>query len=230
MRVAVFSDVHGNAVALAAVLDDIARLGADRVLCGGDLAFGGPDPVACVDRLQALGIPCVRGNTDEWCTDARRVPADPMSEWTRSRLTPAAREFLAGLPFEHRLDDLLVVHATPWSISDVVPQGADDATMRRMLAEGRAAAVVYGHIHLGWIGQPAGGGLVVNTGSVGFPFDGDPRASYALLERGTSGWTAVLRRVAYDVEAAAASFPADHPAPARWAAIMRTGRTAGAAG
>ena len=116
------------------------------------------------------------------------------------------------------------MHASPWSVSDLVPKDADQATMRRVLAEGREAEVVYGHIHLGWIGTVPGAGLVVNTGSVGFPFDGDPRSSYALLERGPSGWTARLRRVAYDVERSAAAFPAGHPDRAGWAARMRTGR------
>lgn len=224
MRVAVFSDVHGNLAALEAVLAEIAALRPDRVVFGGDLVFGGPEPEACAARVGALGIPCVRGNTDEWFAGDRRGPGDGISEWIRARLSAASRAFLAALPFEHRADDLVVVHATPWSISDVVPHKAEQGMLRRVLAEARAAAVVYGHIHRGWIGRVPGAGLVVNAGSVGFPYDGDPRASFALLERGPSGWTAELRRVSYDVEAAAAAFPQDHPAAARWAAMMRTGR------
>lgn len=223
MRVAVFSDVHGNAVALEAVLADIAQQDVASVVFGGDLVFGGPAPQACVSRVQALGIPCVRGNTDEFFADDRRVPGDPFTEWPRAQLAPAARAWLAGLPFEHRIDDLLIVHATPWSISDLIPKGAGQDILRRALTEARAAALAYGHIHEGWIGSVSGGGLVVNAGSVGFPFDGDPRASYAVLTRGPSGWTAELRRVAYDLDAAAA-FPPDHPAPARWAAMMKTAR------
>ncbi len=224
MKVAVFSDVHGNAVALEAVLADIQAQRPDVTIFGGDLAFGGPEPEACVARVKALGTPCVRGNTDEWFVDSRRASGDPMSEWTRANLKPASRAFLAELPFDHRVDDLLVVHATPWSVSDLVPRDADTSTLRRVLAQARAAAVIYGHIHLGWIGTVPGAGIVVNTGSVGFPFDGDTRASYALLERGPSGWTAELRRVTYDVERASAAFPPDHPSPARWAAMMRAGR------
>jgi predicted phosphodiesterase len=223
MRVAVFSDVHGNPAALEAVLDDIAAQRPEHVICGGDLAFGGPDPEAAVARVKALGVPCIRGNTDEWLTpDA--VEREPISDWTRSRLSRASREYLAALPFEYRLDDLVVVHATPWSISAMIPKGAEAPLLRRVLTEARAAAVVYGHIHQGWIGRVPGLGLVVNAGSVGFPFDGDPRACYVLLEQGAAGWTAELRRVAYDIERAAAGFPADHPDPAGWAARMRTGR------
>ncbi len=223
MKVAIFSDVHGNAVALDAVLADIERQNAARVIFGGDLVFGGPAPEACIARVQARGIPCVRGNTDEFFADNRYASGDLLLEWTRARLTAAAQMWLGGLPFEQRIDDLLVVHATPWSVSELIPQDADAALLRRVLAEGRAAAVVYGHIHQGWIGRAPEGGLIVNTGSVGFPFDGDPRASYALLTRGPTGWTAELRRVVYDLDRAAA-FPPGHPAPDRWAAMMRTAR------
>jgi predicted phosphodiesterase len=171
----------------------------------------------------AMGVACVRGNTDEWLVpDA--TEREPITEWTRGRLSPASREYLNALPFEHRLDDLLVVHATPWSISDVVSKDAGPRHLRRLLDEGVATVVVYGHIHLGWIGWLPDGGLVVNSGSVGFPFDGDPRASYALLERTPGGWSAVLHRVPYDVDRAAERFPFDHPAPEAWAARMRTGR------
>ena len=227
MKVAVFSDVHGNAVALEAVLADIERHGVAQMVYGGDLAFGGPTPEACVARIRALGIPCVRGNTDEWfATGSAAQPdvlRDALGRWVHDTLSAASREFLRTLPFEHRVDDLLIVHATPWSVSDLVPRDADQTVLRRVLTEARAAAVVYGHIHMGWIGQVPGMGLVVNTGSVGFPFDGDPHASYAVLTRGPAGWTAELHRVAYDLDRAAV-FPPDHPAAARWATMMRTGR------
>jgi predicted phosphodiesterase len=224
MRVAVFSDVHGNRMALEAVLDEIARLAPTHVICGGDLAFGGPEPEGVTSRVRDLDVPCVRGNTDEWLGPQAFPGTDPVTAWTRACLSEASRRYLGGLPFHYRLEDLVVVHATPWSVSEVIPKGADAARLRRVLAEARAAAVVYAHIHLGWIGQAGDGGLVVNTGSVGFPFDGDPRASFALLTRGSSGWTAELHRVAYDIERAAGRFPPDHPQRAAWAARMRTGR------
>jgi putative phosphoesterase len=223
MRIAVFSDVHGNLSALEAVLADIEARRPDHLICGGDLAFGGPAPEEAVARVVALRIPCVRGNTDEWLTPGAVAP-EPISAWTRGRLSEGSRRYLAGLPLEHRVNDLLVVHATPWSVSDVVPKGAGPARLRDLLARGRATVVVYGHIHEAWIGHGPEGGLVVNTGSVGFPFDGDPRASYALLERTGAGWSVELRRVSYDVVQAAGGFPPDHPAPRMWATRMRTGR------
>lgn len=223
MRVAVFSDVHGNRPALHAVLADIDAQRPDVTVCGGDLAFGGPDPEGSVQRVIALAAPCIRGNTDEWLTpDA--TERDPIVEWTRSRLSAASRAYLGTLPFAHRIDDLAIVHATPWSISDLIPKDAGATRIRHVLAEARAAAVVYGHIHQAWIGHAPGAGLLVNSGSVGFPFDGDPRPSYALLDQASGVWRASVRRVAYDVDRAAASFPAGHPAPEAWARRMRTGR------
>lgn len=224
MKVAVFADVHGNREALEAVLAAISGLGPDQIICGGDLAYGGPDPEGCVTRIASLGIPCIRGNTDEWLASGAPGTGDPVVRWTRGRLSDPSQRYLAGLPFEQRVDDLAVVHATPWSISDVVPAEAGPSQVRRMLDAARAAAVVYAHIHLGWIGRTPEGGLVVNSGSVGFPFDGDPRASFALLERTPSGWAAGLHRVPYDIDRSIASFPPDHPSPAAWAARMRTGR------
>ncbi|MGH2405503.1 MAG: metallophosphoesterase family protein [bacterium] len=224
MKAAIFSDVHGNAVALDAVLDDIRSLNPATIIFAGDLALGGSEPEACVTRVRSLGILSVRGNTDEFFADGQRVRGDPLVGWTHNRLSAASRAWLPALPFEHRVDDLLVVHATPWSISEVVPKGAGVETLRRMLEEGRAAAAIYGHTHVGWIGEVPGAGIVVNTGSVGAPFDGDPRASYAVLERGPSGWTARLCRVAYDVGRAVGTFPSDHPARGLWTSIVRTGR------
>lgn len=224
MTVVVFSDVHGNAVALDAVLGDIAAQRPDAVIFGGDLAFGGPEPEACVARVSALGIQCLRGNTDEWLTDQPGGPDDALSTWARARLSAASRSWLSALAFSHHLDDLCVVHATPWSISDALFPDAGEAVLRRVLAEAKADAVVYGHIHRPWVGRVPGGGLIVNAGSVGFPFDDDPRASYAVLRHGDTGWQATIRRVAYDIDRAAAAFPADHPARERWATMMRRAR------
>jgi diadenosine tetraphosphatase ApaH/serine/threonine PP2A family protein phosphatase len=208
-------------VALEAVLADIQTRPPDRAVFAGDLVFGGPEPAACLDRVRTMAIPCIRGNTDEWFAAGRRHSGEPLIDWGSALLDGAARAWLGALPFEYRLDDLLVVHATPWSVSDLVPRNADEALIRRILAEGRAKAVVYGHIHQAWVGDVPGAGLLVNAGSVGFPFDGDARASYAVLTRGDGGWAAELRRVPYDVDTAAAAFPRDHPQRNRWMAMMR---------
>ena len=106
---------------------------------------------------------------------------------------------------------LVVVHATPWSISDVIRPDAAEHEVRRVFQEADAAVVVYGHIHQAYIREVLGK-LLVNTGSVGVPFDGDWRASFATLTSDGSRWKASLHRVPYDRDAAiAASRRSDNP-------------------
>lgn len=140
MRIAVFSDIHGNAIALDAVLVDAANRGVDAYWIVGDIVANGPDPVAVVDRIRSLpNVTIVRGNTDRYVltgdlsgivpplTPARSeavvaalVAASSAHAWTRGRLTTSdgAYDWLASLPLEVRrvLPDgtrTLLVHAAP---------------------------------------------------------------------------------------------------------------------
>jgi len=201
--IAVISDIHGNLKALEAVLEDLDRLMPAQIICAGDLALGGPHPAECVELIRRRGFPTVRGNTDEWLTATPKHAADAVG-WASAQLSDADRRYLAGLPFlwrgPHPAGDLVVVHATPWSISDVVRPDAPESLAARVLAEAGAAAVVYGHIHIAYIREVAGK-VLVNPGSVGLPFDGDQRASYAVLDAAGGRWLAAIRRVGYDVAA-----------------------------
>lgn len=201
--IAVISDIHGNLGALEAVLRDLDRLGPSQVIVAGDLALGGPHPAECVQLVRRRGFPAIRGNTDEWLTARPRDTTDAVG-WTSAQLSDADRRYLAGLPFlwrvPHQAGDLVVVHATPWSIADVVRPDAPEPLVTRVFAEAAAPAVVYGHIHIAYVREVAGK-VLVNPGSVGLPFDGDQRASYAVLDADGGKWRADLRRVAYDVAA-----------------------------
>lgn len=202
--IAVISDIHGNLWALQAVLQDLDRLGPSQVIVAGDLALGGPRPAECVELVRRRGYPAIRGNTDEWLTSAPDAITDAIS-WAAAQLSDADRRYLTSLPFLWRVPDesgdLVVVHATPWSISDVIPPDAPEQLVHRVFAETNAAAMAYGHIHIAYV-REIGGKLLVNPGSVGLPFDGDQRASYATLSVGEKRWRAALRRVAYDAAAA----------------------------
>lgn len=204
--IAVISDIHGNLHALEAVLQDLDRLGPSQVIVAGDLALGGPQPAECVELIRRRGYPAIRGNTDEWLTSAPEAITDAIS-WAAAQLPEDGRRYLAGLPFlwrvPHAVGDLVVVHATPWSISDVVSPDAAEAVVRRVFADTAAAAVAYGHIHIAYE-REFGNKLLVNPGSVGLPFDGDQRASYATLTVEGDRWRAALRRVPYDTAAAVA--------------------------
>lgn len=217
--IAVISDIHGNLRALEAVLGEIDRLAPAQVVVGGDLALGGPKPAECVELIRTRGYPSIRGNTDEWLTSAPTRVTDAIS-WTAARLSDDDRQFLAGLSFLWKLQssagDLAVVHATPWSISDVISPDAPEPLVARVFAETKAAAVVYGHIHQAYV-RELQGKILVNSGSVGLPFDGDQRAAFILIRPDSTRWRAEIARVDYDVQAAIRDAgKTDNPERDRW--------------
>jgi len=218
--IAVLGDIHGNLWALEAVLAELDRRGPRQVIVAGDLAFGGPRPAECVALIQRRGYPTIRGNTDEWLRTAPPHVHDAVS-WTSAQLNDEHRRFLAGLPLQWRVSqspgDLVVVHATPWSIGEVVAPDAPLAVVERVFVEAKAAAVAYGHIHIAYV-RDLGEHLLVNAGSVGLPADGDPRASFVELEVRHGKWVATLQRISYDLGAAlAAARASENPEADRWA-------------
>jgi diadenosine tetraphosphatase ApaH/serine/threonine PP2A family protein phosphatase len=201
---AILYDIHGNLPALDAVLADAQAAGAHRWLLGGDYALFGAWPVETLDRLEGLEATWLRGNGERWTAD----PTDaPKREPLRSALA-ACRELLpvqriaalAALPQELSLSGTLFCHASPGS--DVIgfePVPDDDESER--LSGVSAPRVIAGHTHVQFRRPAAVAGVeIVNPGSVGLPLDGDRRAAYALQG---SDDQVTLRRVEYDVEAAA---------------------------
>jgi predicted phosphodiesterase len=230
MRVAIFSDVHGNAAALDAVLAEIRERGPfDRILNGGDLALGGPRPREAVERLIEAGYPTVIGNTDEMVAASPEGAAGAVAAWARTRLTPEQVDWLRALPRSQRVQpqggpSLVLVHATPWSTTDLIDAASPAATVARAFEQADTRALVYGHIHRAYV-REAAGGLIVNTGSVGFPFDGDPRAAWAILTLADGAWRAEIVRTQFDREAVARDLlTSDHPDAAAFARRVRTGR------
>jgi putative phosphoesterase len=217
MRIAIVSDVHGNLIALEAVLDDLERQRPDLVVHGGDLAFNGPRPAECVERIRQLGWPGVRGNMDEALTTHRG--RHPSIDWTREQLGEEPNRWLQDLALEWRHDEeLALVHAVPGDLWKAVARDADDAQLRAVYGPLGARLAVYGHIHKPYV-RDLGDLTVANTGSVGLPFDGDPRASYLLVSEGRPE----IRRVAYDVERAVREVEASgHPDAPTVAGIYRS--------
>ncbi len=215
MRVAIVSDVHGNLTAFDAVLADIQRRAPDLVLHGGDLALMGAQPAEVIDRVRELGWLGVVGNTDEvlWRPQEQR-PQEELAPKLAALLSlifqeyaPATLELLGeqrvawlrGLPAQQRLEDLVLVHAAPEDLWRApLPDAADDE-LSAVYGPLDAATVVYGHIHRPYT-RTLTGLRVVNSGSVGMPWDSDPRACYLLIEDGRPQ----LVRVEYDVEREAA--------------------------
>ncbi len=207
MRIAIISDSHGNLTALDAVLDELDRTGPyDQVLMGGDIAYGGPFPAECTQRIIDRGYPAVRGNTEQMVIDAAASSGDAHANWVVEQLSGSQLAFLQSLPVQH--DEpvggdrtLGLVHATPWSIYDSIAPDAGDFEFRRMIAEAGVPFLAYGHIHLQHQ-RAVDNGTVVGVGSLGLPFDGDQRAMFTVIDAGGGGFNVEFRRLEYDVEKA----------------------------
>lgn len=204
-RICVLSDVHGNVYSLEAVLRDIHSLGCDTLVVAGDIAAHGPSPAESVDLIRGLGAIVVRGNTDRYLAEGSapapgtRDPEQSLSlDWSREQLGAERLNFLGGLPPSLTVAGCLVVHGSPGDDELGIWPDTTDAEID---AHGWAGTLICGHTHRPFQRMVAGG-EVVNVGSAGWTLDGDPRPSYAVLERDRGGgplrWRATLRRVDYD--------------------------------
>jgi predicted phosphodiesterase len=229
MRIAVISDVHGNLLALEAVLTDVRARGPfDQVVNAGDLAFGGPRPAEVMQFLLDQSYPTILGNTDQWLSGAPGGPPAAVA-WSQGQLSQRHLKFLRHLPLSHRVEPegnppLVIVHATPTSTTEMLEVDAPEDAVARIFEQARSTHVAYGHIHRAYIRNTAGG-LIVNVGSVGFPFDGDPRPGWAIFSLQDGRWTAEILRVDYDREAVARDLLAgSHPDRDTFARRVRTAR------
>jgi len=207
---ALLYDIHGNLVALEAVLSEAEQADVTEYVLGGDYASFGPWPRETTERLEGLpAVVRIRGNVERWLRDEPEVPAQARELVTRAMsaardsLGPELVERLYGLPERAELDGILVCHGSP--LSDIEsfapePQPGEE----RMLAGKSGRTVLFGHSHQQFRRPGPSGTQLVNPGSVGMPLDGDPRAAWALYENGEIGF----RRTEYDIERAAAKMRA----------------------
>ncbi len=212
MRIAVLSDIHGNLTAFDAVLADIRQASPDLVLHGGDLADAGSSPAEIIDRIRDLGWQGVLGNTDEMLIrpasleDFASKSSAPPALWAAIRqIATATREalgderlaWLRELPSVKIQEPFALVHATPNSCWRAPALESTDAELNALYGSLGKPIVAFGHTHRPCIRSVDGNlQLLINSGSVGLSYDGDPRASYLLLEDSTPS----IRRVEYDVE------------------------------
>jgi len=241
MRYAVLSDIHGNGEALTAVLDRLATERIDRYVCLGDTIGYGADPIACLERLQRCQAMMVAGNHElgcvgtlslQWFNEAARAAV----VWTREQLSVTDLDSLRQLPLTATEDRFTLVHAMlrhPERFEYLV----DTAHAIETMAICPTLMCLTGHTHaplfieydapsrrvlrvvtdareladVSWDDTPLQRRYLVNPGSVGQPRDGDPRASYAVID--TQRRTMSVHRMTYDVAAAqrkirAANLPA----------------------
>jgi predicted phosphodiesterase len=242
-RVAVLSDVHGNALALAAVRDAIRAAAPDAVVVAGDHVFNGPDPVGAVEAIRELesdGALVIAGNTDVAVADFDYLAAFPWfpdgppdtfriaAEWAHDELGPERIDWLRRLPAERRLrvDDtlLLACHASPGSQTAGLDSDLDPSALLERVMRTDARVICCGHTHLPDV-RDFGWKMVVNDGSAGYIFDGDPTASWALVTLDGEAITAEIRRAEFDALAVADAISARGlPGDVYRAATVRTGK------
>lgn len=242
-RLALFSDVHGNTVALAAVRAAIAAARPDAILVAGDLAVNGPDPAATIDgirELEADGALVVQGNTDIAVADFDYAAAYPTytdgipdsiryaAEWAHDELGEERLDWLRRLPAERRLrvgDTLvLVTHASPGSQTAGLDIGLDASVTIERLSRTDARLICCGHTHLPEV-RDFGFKQIINGGSAGYVFDGDPTASWALVDIDGAAVEAEIRRTPFDTMAVSDALSARGlPGDIYRAATIRTGK------
>lgn len=208
-RIAVVSDIHGNLTALEAVLADLAETSPDLVVQGGDLV-GGSRNAEVIDLIRERGWPGVYGNAEEmlWMPEqvTRNVPGPEFERMRNVVLTktiPFLREaigderfaWLKSLPSRWTNHGVTVVHAGPDDVWHSSGASASDEELERVYRPLGSRAVVYGHIHHPFV-RRLPEFMVANAGALSFSYDGDPRASYVLID----GDDVVVRRIEYDVE------------------------------
>jgi predicted phosphodiesterase len=212
MRVVVCSDIHGNVVALEAVLADIRRTGwPDALFIAGDLALSGPRPAEALALLRSLpDAQFVQGNCDYYLGDPSDTTADVL--FARQRLSADDLAFLRDLPLTLTLDaapgrSLLVCHANPVNLEDPIKPEMHDSLIRPLLGGVTAEVVAFGHYHVPFI-RRLPPWVLVDVASVGMPRDGDPRAVYAVLSWVADRWSVEHRRVTYNWNAVARDYSA----------------------
>ena len=222
MRIAVVSDIHSNEDALEAVIREIDRQRADRVLHLGDLVGYNAEPERCVQWAREHTVAGVMGNHDAVVTGKTsgeffHTPALLAARWSAEHISPESAAYLSALPESHRFsEEILLAHGAP-SDPDRYLFLLEDAEEEVDMLSGVSTprVVFFGHTHIPvayvrkkdgtTVSAPLealrieeGETAMLNPGSVGQPRDGDPRASYALFDTEPMSWE--FRRVPYPVE------------------------------
>lgn len=246
MRFAAIADIHGNDLALEAVLGDIAAQGITDIVNLGDCFSGPLEAGKVADRLLPLAIPTVRGNHDRYLIEKRPEDMHRSDSAAHAQLDAAHLDWLRSLPVDliYR-NEVYLCHATPENdnLYWLDMAAADGSVVLRPQAEIEALAkdidcplILCAHTHIPRMVALSGGRLIVNPGSIGCPAyeddtpyphrveTGHAMASYAVLEKTAFGWTAQFRSVGYNNMAMSALAKAN--GRPEWASALATGRIA----
>jgi predicted phosphodiesterase len=225
VKLAVISDIHGNATALDAVIADLAHARADRLVCLGDAVQGGAQPERVVARLRELGCPVVMGNADSWLftgvdasgssSSAEQIAIlEEVGRWTLSRLSADDQRFVAAFTPTVAMEiggrSFLGYHGSPGSFDDILMPDMPRERFEALLGARAVDFMAGGHVHLQFQRTVGTSSLHFNPGSVGAAYDRtapqdrwklNPWAEYAVLECEGGRTGLDFRRVPYDVAA-----------------------------
>ena len=212
MRIAVLADIHGNLPALEAVAADVNRLRPDLVFVAGDFQNRGPNPREVTEFLTSSGWSLLRGNHEDYVIrqSEESLPQDTVeyynwlpARWTAD-LTGDFVETVRRLPISITFggpDDhpVTIAHGSPRSNNEGFFPRTSDTKAIEMIGANPPGLLCVGHSHLPLVRQIKST-LVVNVGSVGFPFDGDQRASFGVISWDGHHWVSEIRRIEYRID------------------------------
>jgi predicted phosphodiesterase len=225
MKYAVIADIHANLEAFEVVLKDTKEQHCTHYCCVGDVVGYGANPKECLDKVRDMGMPCVKGNHDEYCSSTDALEgfnphAAQAVEWTRRQLNDADKQWLRDLKYTRLVASFSMVHATldmPMRWGYVFDKLAAAASFTYQ----NTAVCFFGHTHVpvAFIRDSVvrggtyskfkvepGRKYFVNVGSVGQPRDGNPNAAYVIYDMDEG--SIELRRLAYDIAKAQAKIRA----------------------
>lgn len=224
MRIAVFSDIHGNCLALETVLADIKQANIDKFICLGDAIQGGPQPAETVALLRDLACPIVMGNSDYWLLTGKTIESmtplqNQIRDWTLSKLSENDREFIARFPSTIEMEvgenkRLLCFHGSPRSYDDNILPITSDPELQELLGNDLSFIYAGGHVHSqvlrrigdtfyfrpGSVGRVYDRNRIYDTNRMKLGFQLDPWAEYAILSETDDQFSVEFRQVPVNIK------------------------------
>jgi len=234
MKIALIGDVHANLPALNAVLAHAREHGANAIWNIGDFVGYGPNPDEVVQRLREVDAVSIIGNYDRKVLQVLTRPSILPKQrekrlafqWAGEHLSAESRTYLAAQPDERRFEALgyrvLLIHASPAAPKEHLGPETPESRLREIAAMANADVVICGHSHREFA-RKVDDVWFINTGSVGRPDDGDPRACYAILNLTAKHFEVTYYRVEYDLVPVLASLR-DQGLPELFAQMLLHGR------
>ena len=218
MKVAIFSDIHGNFQALEAVLSDLKSQNCEKILCLGDLAMAGPEPKKVIDFVkEQADWEIIQGNTDKFISDFNQSLIDFMKDKFPVManallddvkiLDENSKEYLKNLPPQKELEiegvNILMVHGSPRRNNEDILPDMPIKEIEEIIKDTKADLILCGHTHVPCGYQTSTKQTVVNVGSIGRPMTKNPEACYVVADFKNGSFSIEHRFVDYDRESAA---------------------------